>query len=332
MAEPIQIFLDQNHWIYLAKSYWGKPHKDSHAAVSDEMLAMVLQDEVRLPLNLIHLIEHLRHERQDSRERLAEVFENFSRGWFFAAWDDIIPLEINRALWQTFMPNEAFESFEVFGRGHLFGVGPRGREAWPSDWTDDEIEMLRRVTSQPGQLYGLLTFPNESGRGRQKTSIIGLSERNAAAAEDLRSVRRPYQNEVHRRAQYAGYTLDLQSHLKSALKVLGKSFDDFVALGVEGLSAFWQRVPSLDVDCELTLYRDRQHSKAVDKNDVWDIGHLALAVPYCSAIVVERFWARAIEETGLAEKYGIAVFTDLSDLLEWRGQQRKPFCLTKACT
>jgi hypothetical protein len=68
------------------------------------------------------------------------------------------------------------------------------------------------------------------------------------------------------------------------------------------------------VDCELTLYRDRQWPRKVQANDVGDIGHLALAVPYCDVVVVERFWARALQETGLAEKYRVAVCADLAEL------------------
>ena len=102
--------------------------------------------------------------------------------------------------------------------------------------------------------------------------------------------------------------------MRIALNVIGRTFDEFIALGLDDLTRFWSMVPSLDVDCELTLYRDRQWHRNVQANDVRDIGHLALAVPYCDIVVVERFWARALQETGLAEKYEVTVCADLSDL------------------
>lgn len=96
------IFLDQNHWIYLARAVWGRPHKAAHTAASEELLRRVDRDEIRLPLSIIHLIEHMRAEEPGKRQRLAEVFERFSRGWFFAAWSDILPVEIARAVGHTF--------------------------------------------------------------------------------------------------------------------------------------------------------------------------------------------------------------------------------------
>ena len=72
--------------------------------------------------------------------------------------------------------------------------GPlRARAAWPSRFTNSDIEMLHQVTSRPGELYRLLTFSNEGGRNHQNTSIAELGQRNARAADDLRRIRGGYQ-------------------------------------------------------------------------------------------------------------------------------------------
>jgi hypothetical protein len=314
VQNPEYVFLDQNHWIYLAKDFWGKPHKPAHAGISEGLLARVERDQIRLPLNVIHLIELLRHESPDKRERLARVFELFSRGWFFAAWADIIPIEIARAVAQTFDPASICSSPEVFGRGVLFGIGARGRKELLNGRADANLRYLSWFAAQPGALLDLLTYPNEGGRCVQKQRISELGARDAAAAEVLRIARKPSPKPVHRRAQYAGYTADHLDQIVVDLRAVGRSVDDFMALGADGLTEFWSRVPSLDADCELTLYRDRQWPRAIHPNDIRDLGHLALAIPYCSTVVVERFWARAIQETGLAKKYGVAVCADLSEL------------------
>lgn len=44
--------------------------------------------------------------------------------------------------------------------------------------------------------------------------------------------------------------------------------------------------------------------------------HMALAVPYCDIVVTERFWTRASEDTGLAQKYGTVVCAVLAELLD----------------
>ncbi len=311
---PRYVFLDQNHWIYLAKAFWGNPHKLVHQSIPAEILSQVERDSIRLPLSVIHLIEHLRAERHERREHLAAVFERFSRGWFVAPWTDVVPVEISRAVAEAFGAEHTPPSSEIFGRGFLFGVSAKARAELLKRWTAKDVDRFSWLAEQPRALFDLLTFPNESGRARQNQRICELGQLNVLAAEELRTVRKPYDKDMHRRAQYARYTFEHQDRICAALASIGRTLDDFMALGVAGLTQFWSRVPSLDVDCELTLYRDRQWTRRVQANDARDIGHLVLAVPYCDIVVTERFWARALQDTGLARKHRVAVCDDLAEL------------------
>ncbi len=83
------------------------------------------------------------------------------------------------------------------------------------------------------------------------------------------------------------------------------------------MSRFWSDVPSINADCELTAYRDRQWSRQIQPNDVRDLAQMAIAVPYCDAVVVEKFWKRAITETALGQRYRTDVFCDLTELLPY---------------
>jgi hypothetical protein len=194
------------------------------------------------------------------------------------------------------------------------GIPPSTRRLLETAAPKVNFEAIDSLAQQPGALFDLLTRHNEANRLMQNENIAQLNSRGTVAAEELRKQRKPASKEVHRRAQYAQYTLQFQDQIITALSAWGRSFHDFTALGLPRLLDFWSGVPSLDVDCELTIYRDRQWSRVVDGNDFSDIGHLAIAIPYCNAAVVERFWSRALVETGLGSKYGTAVFTDISDL------------------
>lgn len=182
--------------------------------------------------------------------------------------------------------------------------------------TEARVGLLEQIAALPGATFDLLTFPNEPGRNRQNRSITDLGKANADAAENLRQLRRTDGLEVSRRAQYAGYTLHHQDLLLPELQSIGQTPDAFLGLGIEKLGRFWSSIPSLDVDCELTLYRDRQWTRAVQGSDVRDIGHLALAIPYCDVVATERFWTRAAAETGLAKKYGTAICSDLTQAVK----------------
>lgn len=317
--DPHFVYLDQNHWIYLARDYWGKPHKPEHKGLAGRLFDAVESDRVRLPLSTIHFIEHLRAESGARRHRLAQVFDRFNRGWHMASWACVLPVEIHRAVANAFGERSAMPQPEVFGKGFLFGLGPKERDLLLEGRTEQQLNLLQSIAALPGAILDLLTFPNEAGRARQNAKVTESSCGYGAAAEELRSVRKSDFTEVHRRAQYAGYTLYHQHIIFPELDAIGRTCDEFLNLGTEGLAAFWSDVPSLDVDCELTLYRDRQWSRSVDPNDLRDIGYLSLAIPYCDVVVTERFWARATEETGLAEKYGTVVCTDLAEILEYDG-------------
>lgn len=310
------VCIDQNHWIYLAQDYWGKPHKPEHKGLSTKLFDEVKSDRIRLPLSNIHFIEHLRMESPGRRQRLAQVFDLFSRSWYMASWSNVLPVEIYRAIAIAFAERPAMTRPQVFGKGFLFGLGPKEMQLLLDGRSKQQLNLLQSVASLPGAIFDLLTFSNEPGREQQNTTVTEVSRSNAVAAEKLRFLRKNHSKKVHRRAQYAGYTFHHQDLILLSLGAIGRTLDEFLDLGLGGLMDFWSNVPSLDVDCELTLYRDRQWSKSVDPNDVRDIGFLALAVPYCDVVVTERFWARAAEETGLAKKYGTAVYTDLSEVLE----------------
>lgn len=310
------IFLDQNHWIYLAQDYWGTPQRRSHTGIAAAVLGAVHAGEIRLPLSITHFIETTRAASPDRRARLAEVFDRFSNGWFMAAWSTVLPWEIEITVRSTFGNAPDDMGFEVIGRGFLHGAQSDMRELLEERFTPDQIAAFEHLASFPGAVYDYLTGLYEEGRQRLNEGIWELDRNGVAAAEELRGKRRPYSGEMHRRAHYTGYTMQFQNFLISALESIGKTKQDFLDLGLSGLMSFWSNVPSLDVDCELTLYRDRQWTRSARKGDIRDIANLALAIPYCDIALTERFWSRAVAECHLAEKYDTLVVDDLARLQE----------------
>jgi hypothetical protein len=313
MLNPAYIFLDLNQWIYLARDYFGKSQNSRHNGIAGALLQKIRNDAVRLPLGTIHFVEHLQNENQARRERLAEVFELYSQGWCFASWSDVCRCEIQEGLAQIFCGTQSARP-QIFGRGFMFTASAGGREIVWKDRTQESLAFFSVVSAQPGTLFDLLTTIIEGNRRQQKVSTAKLSLDNATAAEDLRLRRRNCSRDEYRRAQYATSTLEHEKVICKTLAVMQRSVKDFLALGEKRLMEFWSDVPSIDTECELTAYRDRQWSRKVEPNDVRDIAQLAVAVPYCDAVVVEKFWKRAITETGLGQKYGTKVFSDLVEL------------------
>jgi hypothetical protein len=206
----------------------------------------------------------------------------------------------------------------------MFTTSAEGREILSKDQSKKSLALFTAASAQPGALFDLLTTTIDANRSRQKTSTAKLSSENAKASEDLRMRRRQCSREEYRRAQYATCTLEHQKVLIQQLALMQRSTQEFLALGEKGSTQFWSDVPSVNADCELTAYRDRQWSRKIQPNDVRDLAQLVIAVPYCDAVVVEKFWKRAITETGLGQKYGTSVFCDLAELLPYLESEPRP--------
>jgi hypothetical protein len=312
MRRPLYIFLDLNQWIYLARDYHGKVQHKGHRGIARALLEKVHSDEVRMPVGTVHYLEHLQNENPARRERLAEVFELYSRGWCFASWSDISDFEVREALEYAFNGSDP-ERPRAFGRGFMFTTNAKGRS----------FALYTAESAQPGALFDMLTTTIDANRREQKTSTANLSSENAKASEELRMRRRQCSREEYRRAQHATYVLQQEKVLVQQLALMHRSIQDFLALGEKVLFRFWSDVPSINVDCELTAYRDRQWSRRIQPNDVKDLAQLAIAVPYCDAVFVEKFWKRALTETGLGQKYQTGIFCDLADLLPYIESERK---------
>ena len=50
--------------------------------------------------------------------------------------------------------------------------------------------------------------------------------------------------------------------------------NDFISLGPTGMTAFWEAVPTVHTDSELSFYRDREGTRAVAPNDLGTSGTL----------------------------------------------------------
>jgi hypothetical protein len=312
----IDIYLDQNHWIYLARACNGRPAKPGHKEVALRLASSLRKEKCRLPLSLTHLIENLKKQDPGPRARLAKVFDEYSAGWYIAPWTDFVPEELKRAVAEVFRTLLIFPSPEIIGRGFVFAVGKYIRHAIPEKWWRFNAAQYAQHSQLPGALFDLLTSVSEENRRKQSASVLQHSSSSAQAAEKMRDLRKAESEAMWKRIHGAEALILHQQHLSNALVTNGKTMDDFIGLGVDGMCNFWTRVATVHVDSELCFYRDRQWTREVQPNDVGDLVHLVGAIPYCDVVVTEKFWCRAAKERKLDKHYGTSIFADLESLLD----------------
>ena len=68
--------------------------------------------------------------------------------------------------------------------------------------------------------------------------------------------------------------------------------------------------------CEFTLMfqRDQQSSRIIQVNDVYDIWHLTLAIPYSDIVVTEKMWTTISRNTALDKKCNTVILSPINDL------------------
>jgi len=312
----IDIYLDQNHWIYLARACSGKPVKPKHQEVAIRLASSIRKKGCRLPLSLTHLIENLKKQDIGPRARLAKVFDEYSAGWYIAPWTDFVPEELKRAVAEVFQTLLIFPSPEIIGRGFVFAVGKNIRHAIPEKWWRFNAAQYAQHSQLPGALFDLLTSVSEENRRKQSASVLERSSNSAQEIEKMRDLRKAESEATWKRIYGAEATILHQQRLSNALAANGRTMDDFIELGVDGMCNFWTHVATVHVDSELCFYRDRQWTRNVQANDVGDLGHLVGAIPYCDVVVTEKFWCRAAKERKLDKHYGTSIFSDLESLLD----------------
>ena len=63
------------------------------------------------------------------------------------------------------------------------------------------------------------------------------------------------------------------------------------------------------------LYHDA--NRPVKVNHVYDIAHLAVALPYCDVVVCDKEMEHVVKQFKLDQRYGTSVFSNLDDALDY---------------
>lgn len=65
-----------------------------------------------------------------------------------------------------------------------------------------------------------------------------------------------------------------------------------------------ESMPTFHTFYVLNHSRNRNRSRRVKENDLWDLGGLNIAIPYCDVVATEKGWCNIAKGNGLAELYG----------------------------
>jgi hypothetical protein len=320
-----RVYLDQNKWIDLARVVYKKGDVKRFESVLLVLRAGVSTGEVSLPLSSSHYMETAHRRSWRSRRELGATMIEFSRMHSIAAQTDLLPGEIDAALKVIFERPLTPREVKPFGYGasHAFGeqLGPyvipdglRGTVEDPRDFERRANELLERYL-----LVGPKPDEEPELENYDPMAHLEIGERYAVEKEKLRSRLRDGDWHKGERGERVAKAIAISDHLPlidDALKRAGIPEDDFMAGGKEGLSAFVEAVPTMLTSSELERYRHAASQKPWEANDLRDIGALSVAIAHCDIVVTENLWTDAAKRSGIDQKLGTVVLSQLEDLTE----------------
>jgi hypothetical protein len=326
---PRLVYLDLNHWIYLAQAAVGHVQGAAYRQALEACRAAKSTGAALFPLSAAHYIEM--YNIKDPRQRLdvAAVMEELSGFATIVSRSVVMVAEVRQVLDALARKEASTDAVNLmgFGVGPAFGMrgGLRMRDADGRDVTQElSPKRMAALASAEWQLErALLAGPPDEEvptlveQGYDPRAAIKVAQQRAQQEEDLRLMldddprwRRGRLRDVVSARELRYELLDI---VEAALGRRGLAWADVLG-DRESLRRFMGAMPSTEVAVALKTNRHRNAALRWTANDINDIDALSLAVPYCDVVVTEKFAHHVITTSRVAERMNTVVLRRISDL------------------
>ncbi len=319
----LRVYLDQNHWVSLAKARVG--HKDGERFADVLLLLSEAVDRgwVSLPLSMQHVMELQHRGDWQSRLDLAGTMVQLSRWHAITRDRNLVAAEIDRMLHGAFGVPTVPRKAQVFGVGmdHLMGIELIEYEP-PAHLplTPEHRRMFKRFGEDLKQALLLTGLPPgvKAPPGYDPKQSRRVAEEFATQQEELRNIRRPHgyhRGDPGRRATSVDVFAEFERSFTDALRLAGLDWSHIYNLKREGMELVLRSVPTVLVHRELRTLRHEASPKHWEEGDLIDLTALSTAIVYCDVVVTERVWTDLAGRAKLSEKFGTTVLRDLDSLV-----------------
>jgi hypothetical protein len=317
------VYLDQNKWIELARTYHGVETDPELVAVLEFLRREGAAGNTVLPLSAVHYMELCKIGNPNKRARLGEVMWELSAGWTMAAYRRTVEKELDDALATRFPGRVKPRPFSLLGRGVgyafntkplAFRVGQRDGIPLPDSVANT---ILKRVESRMDDIErSFLTGIGPRGETMPPQRYSGPESNFVKHLKLIHPRLSDASPENRERALYAIALMDISRPLFETLELHGISMDELHTRGVHGAMAFVEDLPSRRVEVHLHRQVLKNREYQAKANDLCDWAGLGRAAGYCDFLVCEKhfadliqrdhFTARATVLTNIRELPGVA--------------------------
>ncbi|MEK7856331.1 MAG: hypothetical protein AAB288_09595, partial [Acidobacteriota bacterium] len=290
---PKCMYLDQNKWIDLARSHYGRDdgrqYDDALRAVRTAISARTLV----VPFSLVNALEGMVARDAGRRERLAKFMVELSANISILPDSAICPAEVRNLLRRTFNRGHEFPiRCGVLARGLFNAFGKEMRIAGGSDATN---AAARENAHSPEMTLAMLLAAAdrnlfEQTRALETASIARFEQARKGMAKAGLT---PDQRLAIEVASLIDKDLSPIPELSQTAKDMEIPASQFFGRFRNDRSDFinWvHKIPTFDVMGTLALTRDQDLVRNIPANDLRDLLQLSVAIPYANLIVVENYW------------------------------------------
>lgn len=308
------VYLDQNHWIGLARAYSGK--SNDNREVLDHAIKLTRAGTAIFPISFANNIELRKVKDAGRRRRLAEFFVFLSEGWFLAPQNLFIDAECYNAVIEVYGLSKEKIQINPVGRGIIFALGAYSLAKEDLGLAFEELRILEDQLDTPATLIEFLACPDETSSAILTSQLRSQDDRYSQEAERVRQMRLdqvPGELSDYRAMEVF---LSIYTHILGAHFRQGISQEELLKGGRQRMLRLVSEVPSAYVDWKLGYQRDKQRTKKIDPHDLADLWHLNVAIPYCSHVLTERFWTNLVSRTDLQARFQTQVSAQLEAILQ----------------
>jgi hypothetical protein len=325
--EPVMVYLDQNHWITMARARVSR-HKVKSAdelAAADALGQAASAGSVRLPLSTAHLVETGRRGVRQNRVELAETMLAAYSGWHMRS-----PLDVRFAelLWGLSGQHGApLNRHDVFGQRPGAPFTAESYTPYVCDdpsLNPDQQRMIEQLAwASTWRELMLSDTPTEQERDSSDAMVSGWLATNRDIAEYMAN--NPASRDKRLVAAMLMYS-DLIKDIARASMLLGMAPSEMSEriggqhsatpdqLDPDIYIAFFTAMPFVGRMMEIIHQRIRNPDEKWVRGDLNDIMYLSCAAGYADIVVAENATVHRLTTGAKNTTPGAAVFNDLHGL------------------
>jgi hypothetical protein len=328
------VYLDLNHWIYLAQANSGLSSGARFLPSLGACRNASKSGAARFVLSGSHYLEMIKIRDPAQRRAIADVMEELTDFAVLVSRVVIMELELEATLNRFVISIPSLPPVNLLGRGarHAFGIksglrimGPDGDatetvrhqmgcdkfDAFVADAnlqlersvlrgpTDDEVQKLQQYGWNPAGATAIATKRADEEQAQSGRLDEEGGRWRRGRLRDLVAARE--------------LLIELQNMLPRALAARALTLDG-IGPTPEAAMAFVRSMPSTEVSIEIKTAWHRNAHKRWTPNDIHDIDALSLAVPYCDIVVTEKGCHHLLNAARLGQRMHTTILRRLDDL------------------